>query len=757
MRIGHKRRVIIPEGLKETPVGSFFKDMGLELDSKFEESHEGEYAYIVNDFCPEILDIPRLKINTDAVYTENMEAMVRGSIRQENVEDQNVLLLVKSFFVEDYFDVIECFSKDFKLITSIKVHDYLNVGYFIDTIVFEAYKAKFDYDLIRKYLNTAFEFAFQTIEGKKTSPVIDVEFSYTENVFAVNLNFVPSGFNFSAAFETNSEIFSDLTSECNYLNINYFGKREKLKVSSAWLRGEKSHKFKSFLLNETKDITDPADVGRPRALGIEPKEKPYYQPRIVNEEEVVEVNPEDLASRIDSMVYYITTLRKKEKNPKALAELSLSDIDEYLSYHPRKDIVESLNENARTRILQELLGDTLKNVNGEENEIVTEVVGYDDFGETVVIKKVTQKIDDGFTKVAGSNDEEPESLVRIKGVTENINQNEKWDVKRSGTGEPDERGVFNNLIGREKVSSSIPELDPNATPAEKLERKLAVMKKINEQMKSEMFKLKDKVAESFDMKKALASSVEMIKNKEKMAAKARADFDQIMSAKDKKLEELEIKLYELKTELDKTGESADKDAAEQLRFENASLLARLELANKKISTINENLGGSGEKRDTEVENLKASLSMAQKLIEQYKQERNANANKLMEESFNNPKPSTGGANSEQLEIVIAEKQMVEDRLRLQGTELKKLEQKFKAVSNQLEELQKKGGSPSAAGKVGDTHAKQLEVLNGRLTDMNSDLIDKKMENHKLKQENTVLSTKVAELTKKLGFFDKKAG
>jgi len=756
VRIGHKRRVIIPESLRETPVGSFFKDMGLELDTQFEESHEGEYAYIVNDFCPEILDIPRLKINTDVAYPENMEAMVRGSIQQENVEDQNVLLLIKSFFVEDYFDVIECFSKDFKLITTIKVHDYLNVGYFIDTIVFEAYKAKFDYDLIRKYLNTAFEFAFRTIEGKKTSPVIDVEFSYAENVFAVNLNFVPSGFNFSAAFETNSEIFSDLTNECNYLNVNYFGKREKLKVSSAWLRGEKSHKFKSFLLNETKDINEPAAVGRPRALGIESKEKPYYQPRAVHEEEVVDVNPEDLASRIDSMVYYITTLRKKEKNPKALAELTLVDINEYLSYHPRKDIVESLTESARTRILQELLGDTLKNINGQEseNEIVTEVIGYDDFGETIVIKKVTQRIDDGITKVAGTNDEEPESLVRIKGVTANINQNEKWDVKRSATGEPDEKGVFNNLIGREKVSASIPELDPNATPAEKLERKLVVMKKINEQMKIEMFKLKDKVAESYDMKKALAGSVEMIKNKEKMAAKARADFDQILSAKDKKLEELEIRLYDLKTELDKTGESADKDTAEQLKFENASLLARLELANKKISTINENLGGSGEKRDGEVENLKASLAMAQKLIEQYKQERNAATNKLMEESFNNIKP---GAGSEQLEIVIAEKQMVEDRLRLQGTELKKLEQKFKAVSNQLEELQKKNGWPSAAGKVGDTHAKQLEVLNGRLTDMNSDLIDKKMENHKLKQENSVLSSKVAELTKKLGFLDKKAG
>ena len=88
---------------------------------------------------------------------------------------------------------------------------------------------------------------------------------------------------------------------------------------------------------------------------------------------------------------------------------------------------------------------------------------------------------------------------------------------------------------------------------------------------------------------------------------------------------------------------------------------------------------------------------------------------------------------------------------------KQLEQKLKMTTVQLEDFQKKKSTAtSSVSKGNDIYIKQLEIANSRLADAANDLNGKKKELHKLKQENGLLNTKLAEFERKANMNDKKA-
>jgi chromosome segregation ATPase len=231
-----------------------------------------------------------------------------------------------------------------------------------------------------------------------------------------------------------------------------------------------------------------------------------------------------------------------------------------------------------------------------------------------------------------------------------------------------------------------------------------------------------------------------------------------------KIDFLEQKIEDLKSEFARSREFANEEKLEKIEAENKTLLLRLELANKKVNIINENLGNrdseAQEKRDKEVEVAKGQVQMAQSIIDELKQEKlkleiRASKDKETISKFQDEKGISKNDDEKDniIQVLASDRKAFEDKFKLQGIELKKTEQKLKYTLAQLESANKKKvGGPN---KTADTHAKQLEQVSARMSEAIAEVSEKRREIVKLKQENSMMTNKINELEKKLTILDKK--
>jgi hypothetical protein len=166
-----------------------------------------------------------------------------------------------------------------------------------------------------------------------------------------------------------------------------------------------------------------------------------------------------------------------------------------------------------------------------------------------------------------------------------------------------------------------------------------------------------------------------------------------------------------------------------LKEENKILNARLALTLQKLVTVNE--------KKTKEKEESAEQNSSDKLVE-----------------------TTSSSNhSEQDQLLMniqAEKKILEDKFRSQALELKKAEQKLKLALAHIEDIKKRNAQSSSPHKVNDLQVKQVENAKMQASEAIGELVEKKKELHKLKQENAILTSKLTSLAKKLSNLEKKA-
>lgn len=720
-----KKRILISPEQLSSEVGAFFRELGFEISADYDKSLNAEYLFIIDDHLPELRFFPRIQTKTS--LPQNCMPDVRSYVDISHLNDPSVKKLLSSYFSDaQNFDLVDSYSKDYKNIYSIKVHDYLNVGYFIDTIIIEAYKLNFDFEQIRNYLNLALPFALKLSEKEQNLAPLNVSFSYSDEGFAVQISLESSEFSFK------NPTVSEFYSHANYFDATVFKKRKRVMLSALWFKEEKLRNFRSHFFTEIS--------GRSASHGSslihiidEVQETPQYAVQSISD---------DLSSSI------------KIKGTKD------QEIDEFQRILGQK----SPEDFASLRV---------SGADGNENDEEWKVKS----------SGLAEKIQDEIIKIKGLDQEVSEDdLVRIISSELGVDQKATTQLVK---------GMLDEATENIRIKSSAPDTEnvqvKNNAPdpaKEKLEQQVLRMKNVIEQMKTEMLRLRSlelgsgipesglepgqQSAERLELKKALDKSLEAVKNKEKMAIKQKSDFEQILEAKDEKIHSLETRIEELKDEFSRSREFATEEKLEALTTENKSLMARLDLANRKINIINENMERHGSeanvKKDKEISTLKSNMQMAQALIEKFKQERNDFEIKLQEErekrsNVRDEKTDNGATEKDkQLLMISSEKKILEDKMRAQSIELKKLDQKLKFTVAQLEESQRKRTiqPAQAAAKSNDAYIKQLDQANSRLTNAATDLADRKKEIHKMKQENALLSSKIVELERKLSNMEKKA-
>lgn len=815
-----KKRILISPEQKDAQTGSFFQNAGFELHTDYKE--QLDYEFILDDFLPALKNLPR--IQTKNSIASECKKQVRANINEKLLTSKEGSALLNRYYSDfNDFSVVDYFSQQFKNIYTLKVQDYLNIGYFIDTIVVEAYKNKFDHEKIRHYLNAAIVSAFKTVEHQEGPANLDVSFSYSEEGFAVQVSFQSD----SSIVKKDFDSLREFSEHTNFYDCAYFAKRERIIFSSAWFKNSELEAANAFFFTQVS--ARKVDNSSSEIHSVqEPDQTVKYEPVQSTADQSKKLQ---LARKFS---LFIKNYREKEHSAKDITSLEILDIEEYLTKYPRQEALKELDDDIKSFILKLLRDEGLyQNVTEYVQKISqSNLDSHVDEIQKVLGGKSLEDIEEMFM-VKGAKDENGNEKTVVGGWTENLNEDE-WKVKRSELVEnikeevtviksqgrnvieddimrvvsgqlnanPEdvktvvkgivEEAVTTELLKKEKleeafarsfVKSSPPALDASK---DKLEIQVARMKKLMEQMKNEILKLKNEKndalsaarppvdiednPEVIELKRALEKTMELAKNKEKMALKLKADLESIVQAKNEKIATLEMRIDTIKNEFATSTEFANEETIEKLNVENKSLNARLDLANRKINIISENMDKqdteANTKKDRELITLKTNMQSAQALIEKFRQERADLEVKLREEKekyskLKDEKGSGGKDKDLENEILISslnsDKKSLEEKTRLQAIELKKIEQKLKFTMAQLEEAQRKKAAPAAAStKSNEAYIKQLEQANSRIAEATADLTEKKKEIHKLKQDNNVMGTKVAELEKKLANYEKKA-
>jgi len=885
-----KKRILISPELQSAQLGAFFREMGFELDSEYDQNNLAEYLFIIDDYLAELNFIPR--IQTQKTLSAECLPSVRAFIDVTHLEDLSIKKLLGLYFSDTQnFDLVDRYSKDFKNIYTLKIHDYLNLGYFIDSIVVEAYKQKFDFEQIRNYLNFALPFCLKQVEHEPNNAFVDVSFSYSEEGFAVQMAVGTGNFN------RNSLALEEFSAKTNFFDACYFTKRERLLLSSLWFKAEKLKAFKSHFFTEisgrsastsssslisiidedqgdTKYVSelsldDPSanrkikggpgetdeqwkvkssglvdkiqqEVTRIKSLAQDLKEDDLV--RIVSSE--LDAVPSEARKLVKGILEEITVVGSLEKQQAEFQRILGQKTQEDLSVvrvTGRVDLknnepwkvkssglaekikeevtrIKSLDQKLQEDDLVRIISSELDAAPSEANRLVKGIL------EEVSTEGTLETQIEEFQQILGQKTPEDLSLIRVSSQADDKNDG-PWKVKSSGLVEkiqdeitklksldqevqqedlvriiskelaasPSEAKKLVQGILDEAAANLVDQKNQHDLNKNKLEIQIARMKKVMEQMKNEMLKLRIEAKqrpvgegddatdtsaaeqtgeEVVELKKLLSKSLEAMKNKEKIAVKQKSDFEQILHAKDGKIQTLESRIEEIKSEFTHSPEFVNSENLERLQSENKNLTLRLELANRKINIISENLekhdSGANAKKDKEISNLKSNFQMAQALIDKVKQERNDFEARLIEEKEKQAKQHEEKAEvdtfskelaekDKQFTSLSTEKKILEEKNRALGIELKKQEQRLKFTQAQLEESQRKKTAQAAGpSKSNDVVIKQLESAKSRLTDVTSDLADRKKEIHKLKQENALLSGKAVELEKKLANMEKKA-
>lgn len=831
MKSNLNKKILVSAELASSETGAFFQDLGFELHQSYDSKNE--YEFIIDAACLEVKTLPRLQISD--VLDSSLRPLVRSRISKEMFSSVQGKKLLSSYFKDaQEFDLVDRYSKEMKDIYTVKIHDYLNVGFFIDSIVIEAYKAKFNIDGLRSYLNTALSFAFKKVEKSRESMPIDISYSHNGEAFTVQISMIIDHFKGQAEL---GDHFDNMIAEANYFDSTYFHKKNKLTLSTLFFKEESLKSAKAYFFTEIAKRSNDMDQETAQLhSGLVQKENVSY--------EVVKKTAEEENARFTlarKFALFIRNFRKNEESPIPVAKLELNDVINYLGHYPRQEALRDVDGEVKEFIFKLLKDDDL--FNGIDNQI-QKIAGTNLDSQVQEIQKVLggkslNDIED-IMVIKGGQTEKTENTI-VKGWMENLPESQKvsgpdnqplsdnqiWEVrklqlnvkiqdevarvnsegrnivqddivrvmaKELDAKEQDvkfvvggivEEVVSNEMLNAKRLEEEFAQKVLNLQPAvdqvkEKLESQVSRMKKIIDHLKKDMMKLQAEKTERDEldraptesdqtnielakMKVALSRTLEALKGKERIMEKIKSDADNALKHKDLKIDFLEQKIEEVKNEFTRSREFANEERLEKLESENKTLLARLELANKKVNIISENLENKEtallEKREKEIDNLKATMQISQSLVEDLKQEKIKLEAHLSAErdTVRKLKEEKGGKGQDEekdgmIQVLSADRKALEDKLKLQSMELKKTEQKLKYTLSQLDASNKK--KPSGA-KSSEAYAKQLDQANARMAESTAEVTEKRREILKLKQENQVMSSKITELEKKLANLDKK--
>lgn len=740
MSVDLKKKILITEDLARSDVGAFFQEIGFDLEHSYVEGRI--YRFVLDSACPEVKNIPRLQMSE--ILSPEIFPMICGRVNKEMFESEQGRALLSSYFHDALeFDLVDRYSKEMSNIYSIKIHEYLNLGFFIDLIIIEAYKASFDITSLRMYLNSALSYSFNKVESNSKIMPIDVSYSHNGEAFAVQISLLCEDWRGIPEMEFCIDEFTSLT---NFFDVTYFDKMNRLTLSALIFKNPTLKIAKANFFTEIVRRSPEVEIKKILSSNI-------YSGLIFNERvryespNQVATNPATKLFIARKFAHFIKDYRQNiEDPPISLGKLVVDDVINYLAHYPKQGELEEIDFEVKNLIFKLLVNGKFSN---EVDDFVTIIMDSSPHGAVREIQKIMgdrgldeieniiaghhEKPRDGFsiTLKGDSEKENSSSLQRIKGGSSGpMSDNDLWEIRKAQLNIHDnassdntpstsvlkinenERWKTNDLnddlaidaaIEREKLEIEFSQkvlLHENKSEVskEKLESQMDRIKKIMLQLKKEILKLKAEkdAREELDRSKKLEDdqiahrlkstmdlSIETMKSKDQIIEKTKNDFEQLIKIKDQRIETLEQKINLMTSENAESIEALSDIKVKKLENENKTLSFKLELANKKYNIVTEKMGQReviiNKKHNTEIDSLKGNLKMAQTTIEEMKLEFKKN------EIFANELLIKNQNESGAIDYVVEKDGIIQGL----SDEKKELEEKLRSQSLELKKAEQK--------------------------------------------------------------------
>lgn len=436
-----KKKILITAELASSEVGVFFQGLGFELDHAYVEG--SEYSFVIDDACPEVRSVPRLQMSES--LSAGLQPLVCGKINKEMFDSEEGRRLLSSYFHDALeFDLVDRYSKEVSNIYSIKIHEYLNLGYFVDSIVIEAYKAKFDINTLRTYLNKALNFSFRKVESSSSTMPVDVSYSHNGEAFAVQISLLCDEWKGIPEMESCIDELTELT---NYFDTTYFHKTNRLTISALIFKGQALKGAKANFFTEVVRRSAESEIRISGASDI-------YSGLVFNEPVRYQAPRQVITDPASKLViarkfaHFIKDYRQRiEDPPIPLGKILVDDVINYLAHYPKQEELQDIDSEVKHFIFKLLMNDQFSSdvddfvqvvMDSYPNGVVREIQkimgdkGLDDMES--IISGNPLKSEDGFiTRVRGGATESAKpDFQRVHGSDSSaMSDNDLWELRKS--------------------------------------------------------------------------------------------------------------------------------------------------------------------------------------------------------------------------------------------------------------------------------------------------------------------------------------
>jgi hypothetical protein len=710
-----RKIILAPVEFETTQLGEFFSKIGFTFEQSVNLDDLSVYSFIVDDYLSEVENLPRLKTTFELKIDKNTRAFI-----SKDELNESVLNLLERYFTDrDDLDLIDKYSREFKDILTVKIQDYLNIGYFTDLIVVEAYRAHFNISQIRSSINDTIDAIFKIAETKGSVLPIEISFSHDGQVFAVQASTVIDSFNYEIDYYRNEDLNNKLINESNFVDVTYLKSRNKLTITNLWFKENVNFKAYFFTQVEKRKYTKHNE----------------HNIKIAEQSTVEKYLPDGQEGKRDQghltlarkIAIYIETHHRN--NVEFLSEISLKNIRDELVNYPIQEEVDALNDD----ILIDVILIIKSRIEGNDQDSILE--GTHDSGDKAVI--VHENVEDNDTNDTFVVTESPEFKIRL--LEEKLRISEEQ---------------FEKVLAQKNKTKTL--LD-----------KLVL----------EFNKLKIKIQNQQNQSENPERLIELEEN-EKKYKKQISEIDSLISNKDLKINLLEQKAEFFAKQLADYKVNVSPEKLNELDRENRNLRSKMEQMNQSLAIYVNNQSQKENDlvitKSKEIENLKSQIHFAQTLIQKFKSEKTelevkhlAEMNQLkaavfaesvakppeIEKSYEHESKRNLEKN---LELLQEEKKILEEKSKYLSQENKKIENKLKLALRQIEDASKqKAKSEKSNVNSHDIYIKQIEASNKKLAETIAEMNERKKELIKQKQENTQQASKILELERKLANLEKK--
>lgn len=360
-----------------TPVAGNVHDLLLNLDVQ-ENFNDIAKLYETVEKQTSILSLAKVKNLNDFFASQG-----RGVFLPELFESKIACKMLERFLNHHTSTSLkDIFADSFTDYKIGKITNHLQSGHYADVVAMDAFDQGHNVVLVRNFLiNCIYYFSYLRTSEKCGLP-IEMEYAVNADACVAQLlvpvtvkdfylDYVLDSLDAQNSESPFKHLLYTCFQNCHLLDIQYQRSSAKLVITGLWVKNGQKEVSSSFLLNdfltyaqaqrlEDKKFSDVTFALEKNIKELEEKLKDKLLPGdavknilLSSTEGIFQNNP----ALFNEIVLNVMDQRMAQENPKALAELLMPDLEEYLAHYPDTQLIQKMAPQEKDKILDFLKND----------------------------------------------------------------------------------------------------------------------------------------------------------------------------------------------------------------------------------------------------------------------------------------------------------------------------------------------------------------------------------------------------------------